>query len=178
MCASSRRRIGISCSESRSRQFRRDLYYRLNILRVELPSLRERRDDLAILTQHVVARACARLHVDKDIVDAHAQQLIAAAAEYEWPGNVRELENLIERIASSAAAPIGRHELSLPELIPEIYQAHSAPPQATALSQRKNQMEVELIRRVLAECNGDRDAACRRLGIGRTTLWRKLKQSA
>jgi propionate catabolism operon transcriptional regulator len=158
-------------------KFRRDLYYRLNILRVELPSLRERRDDLAILTRHIVVRACARLGIDQDVVAGHARHLIAAAADYEWPGNVRELENLIERIASAAAGPATPHELSLPELIPEISQVQNAPLQAAPLSQRKQRMEIDLIQRVLAECNGDRDAACKRLGIGRTTLWRKLNRS-
>ncbi len=157
--------------------FRRDLYYRLNILRLELPSLRARRDDLAILARHIVTRACARLGVDEEIIAAYTQQLIAAAADYDWPGNVRELENLIERIVSTAADPASRRELSLPELIPEIYQARGSPSPAGSLSQRKQQLERDLVRRVLAECDGDRDAACRRLGIGRTTLWRKLNRS-
>jgi propionate catabolism operon transcriptional regulator len=155
--------------------FRRDLYYRLNILRVELPSLRERREDLPILTQHILQRACARLEVGQQLIAAHVQQLIAAAADYDWPGNVRELENLIERIASAAPSLANPRDLSLAELVPEIFAKRAAPPAAAApLSEHKQQLERDLIRRVLEECNGDRDAACRRLGIGRTTLWRKL----
>jgi transcriptional regulator, propionate catabolism operon regulatory protein len=157
--------------------FRRDLYYRLNILRVELPSLRERRDDLLVLTQHIVARACARLRVKQDIVEAHVRQLVADAAHYEWPGNVRELENLIERIASSVASPAKGEDLQLRELIPELYGKKAAIPSSAGLSQRKSEIEMQLIRRVLAECDGDRDEACKRLGIGRTTLWRKLNHN-
>ena len=158
-------------------RFRRDLYYRLNILRVELPSLRERREDVPILTKHIVTRTCARLGVEQEVVATHAQQLIVAAAEHDWPGNVRELENLIERIASVAAGlPVGG-ELSLPELIPEIYPTGAVEMAGAPLSKRKRQLEREMIRSVLAECNGDRDAACRRLGIGRTTLWRKLHRN-
>jgi len=156
-------------------KFRRDLYYRLNILRVELPSLRERREDLPVLLQHIVARACARLHVDRKAVGSLAAQLIDAAAAYDWPGNVRELENLIERIASSVAGA-DTHDIELRELIPEIYETQAAPA-GTELAQRRSQVEADWARRVLEECGGDRDEACRRLGIGRTTLWRKLKQT-
>ncbi|HEX2492825.1 MAG TPA: propionate catabolism operon regulatory protein PrpR [Steroidobacter sp.] len=156
-------------------KFRRDLYYRLNILRIELPSLRERLDDLPLLTRHIVARACARLCVEREIVEPYAHQLIAAAEGYDWPGNVRELENLIERIAISLAAPASP-ELRLAELIPEIHRNGAAAAQAP-LAKRKSELEIEWIRRVLSECGGDRDEACKRLGIGRTTLWRKLKQA-
>ena len=160
-------------------KFRRDLYYRLNILRVELPSLRERREDLPGLMQHIVARACARLGIERAVVDVYARQLMADAANYDWPGNVRELENLIERIASAAAAaPPGEQDLQLRGIVPEVYAKASALRKTAVLSHRKNEVEIGLIRRVLAECDGDRNEACRRLGIGRTTLWRKLKASA
>lgn len=157
-------------------KFRRDLYYRLNILRVELPSLRERREDLPMLLQHIVSRASARLHADRNVVALHAEKLIEAAAEYDWPGNVRELENLVERIASSAAGGDGA-SVELRELIPEIYAPNAGGEATTELSRRRTRAESEWIRQVLEECGGDRDEACRRLGIGRTTLWRKLKQS-
>jgi propionate catabolism operon transcriptional regulator len=159
-------------------QFRRDLYYRLNILRVELPSVRERRDDLPMLLNHMVTRACSRLRVQREAVEPHVQQLAAATADYDWPGNVREIENLIERIASSVTA--ASSDISLRALIPEIYPKESSPSpsvgRTAALTQRKTEMEANVIRDLLAECNGDRDEVCRRLGIGRTTLWRKLKQ--
>jgi propionate catabolism operon transcriptional regulator len=159
-----------------AQEFRRDLYYRLNILRLQLPSLRERREDLPLLTQHIVTRICARLGAEPQLIAMHAQQLLAAADGYDWPGNVRELENLIERIASVAASQPAERELSLPDLVPEIYQRRAmAAPQAP-LRQRQQQLERDMIRRVLDECHGDRDAACRRLGIGRTTLWRKLQR--
>ena len=159
-----------------AQKFRRDLYYRLNILRVELPSLRERREDLPVLLQHIVARACARLHADRETVESLAAHLIEAAADYDWPGNVRELENLIERIASSAAGGPRGEDIQLRELIPEIY-GRAVNPAATAeLAHRRSRLESDWVRQVLADCGGDRDEACRRLGIGRTTLWRKLKQ--
>ncbi|HEY6641429.1 propionate catabolism operon regulatory protein PrpR [Povalibacter sp.] len=159
-------------------KFRRDLYYRLNILRVELPSLRERREDLPVLLQYIVARACTRLHADRTIVESLAARLIEAAASYDWPGNVREVENLIERIASSAAAAASGEDINLQELIPEIYDSAAAGVAATGLAHRRSRVEADWVRQVLAECDGDRDEACRRLGIGRTTLWRKLKQRA
>jgi propionate catabolism operon transcriptional regulator len=157
--------------------FRRDLYYRLNVLRVELPSLRERRTDLQLLIRHIVSSVCVRLDAEEGVVAHYAEQLIAAAADYDWPGNVRELENLIERIANAAAYSTDRRELSLPDLVPEIYQGRGVPHAGLSLTQRKRQTERDLVRRVLAECNGNRDAACKRLGIGRTTLWRKLRKA-
>jgi transcriptional regulator, propionate catabolism operon regulatory protein len=161
-----------------AQKFRRDLYYRINILRVELPSLRERREDLPVLLQHIVARACARLHADRETVESLAGRLIEAAADYDWPGNVRELENLIERIASSATGGMRAEEIHLRELIPEIYGRAAGPTVTAELAQRRSRVEADWVRQVLADCGGDRDEACRRLGIGRTTLWRKLKQDA
>jgi propionate catabolism operon transcriptional regulator len=86
---------------------------------------------------------------------------------------------LIERIASSVTASSTGQDLNLRALVPEIYAKSSSSTQTTgstvALTQRKSEMEADLIRNLLEECNGDRDEVCRRLGIGRTTLWRKLK---
>jgi propionate catabolism operon transcriptional regulator len=164
-------------SRIEAQRFRGDLYYRLNILRVELPSVRERRDDLPLLMQHIVARACARLRVDPVRVQPHAEHLLAAAANYDWPGNVREIENLIERIASAVAVPTPGAALELRDVVPEIFARVASDNDSPVLARHKRELEVDLIKRVLAECGGDRDEACKRLGIGRTTLWRKLRQA-
>ncbi|MEW6705838.1 MAG: propionate catabolism operon regulatory protein PrpR [Pseudomonadota bacterium] len=148
-------------------EFRRDLYYRLNILRVELPSLRERREDLPALAAHLLRKIAARLRIPLEPAQRLVEALLQAAVGYDWPGNVRELENLIERLASVAQddGAAGR----LHELVPEVLGGAAAAP-----ARQGQETELQRIERVLHECGGDRQAACRRLGIGRTTLWRKL----
>ena len=191
--------------------FRRDLYYRLNILRLELPSLRERREDLPALSAHLLERALERARAPaaaRAPLLRELLRLIAGAADYAWPGNVRELENLCERVAGAAghgAADTDAFALAelLPELAPEAVQAtppaHSGgvpeaayagadglapaatrpgaavPGVADTLARRRAESELELIRRTLAECGGNQARACERLGIARSTLWRKLR---
>ncbi|MET0497213.1 MAG: propionate catabolism operon regulatory protein PrpR [Steroidobacteraceae bacterium] len=149
-------------------QFRRDLYYRLNILRLELPSLRERKEDLPELAAHLLRKMTARngWAVPAGLVD----RLVAAAVDYDWPGNVRELENLIERIATLQMPADGAaFDVRLRDLVPEIFGSQrSQLPQTVTVT-------VSNIDRVLRECGGNQAEACKRLGISRTTLWRRLK---
>ncbi|TAK82826.1 MAG: propionate catabolism operon regulatory protein PrpR [Aquabacterium sp.] len=162
--------------------FRRDLYYRLNILRLSLPPLRERREDIAELAGTLLSKVAARLRIDpagaRPLVDA----LVEASTHYAWPGNVRELENLIERLVvagdQALAGKRGARAALLdlaPELLDAAPAAKTAPTPPDTLRNHRAQEERERILAVLAECGGDRAAACARLGIGRTTLWRKLK---
>lgn len=177
----------------RDGSFRQDLYYRLNILRIEMPPLRERAEDLSELAELLYRRAQERLGTERP------QRLPAAArsrlARYAWPGNIRELENVTERIAVLVAGRKLEADALLRELqaaVPELFggdgamvtaQAPAEPAARTAtagkpghsLARVKQSSEVEHIRRVLAECGGDRTAACHVLGISPTTLWRRLK---
>ncbi len=143
--------------------FRRDLYYRLNILRLELAALRERAEDLPLLAAHLFDKLSAR-HGSAPSAALHA--LLQRARGYDWPGNVRELENMIERVVCAGAAPA--------ELLPELAASTTDTPAASA-RQLAARAERDAIERVLAECGGNRLEACARLGIGRTTLWRKLR---
>ncbi|TAL93725.1 MAG: propionate catabolism operon regulatory protein PrpR, partial [Rhodanobacter sp.] len=105
-------------------------------------------------------------------------ELLRRATTYEWPGNVRELENLIERIASFCTQDNAELTCAhLDELVPETAGCASGAPAAVRLADQRADSEMDVIQRVLDECNGNRLAACRKLGIGRTTLWRKLAQS-
>jgi len=157
-------------------EFRRDLYYRLNILRIELPGLRERREDLPALAASLLDKVVTRLRIDRQPAQAIVDELLRHAVGYAWPGNVRELENWIERIAGWSMGKAGEQSLlQLQELIPEIF-GGEASIEAQSLVACREDTELEFIQRVLRECNGNRQAACDRLGIGRTTLWRKLER--
>jgi propionate catabolism operon transcriptional regulator len=110
------------------------------------------------------------------MTEALVDELVIAGARYPWPGNVRELENFVERIATfdagkakSTATPRDR----LRELIPEIF-VNSKNASARSLAIHRQETELQVIERVLQECGGDRRLAAERLGIGRTTLWRKI----
>ncbi len=160
-----------------SGDFRRDLYYRLNILRVELPGLRQRRQDLPELAAHLTRKIATRAGIDVTD-DPRIHKLLQAALTYDWPGNVRELENLIERIAMlERPADAASAEAQLRDLVPEIFQEHPATRPSASIAARRDETEGQLIHRVLQECNGSHAEASKRLGISRTTLWRKLKRA-
>jgi propionate catabolism operon transcriptional regulator len=166
--------------------FRADLYYRLNILSIALPPLRERPDDLMPLAIELLLQAAAREPgLAAQVRDAHAAaHLLAGISEpllsYAWPGNVRELQNVIERIAVELAHGDASGEGTLaPEVLaalaPEVVLPLTRPNKAAlTLRERSRHVEVDEIRAVLTACEGDREAACKALGISKTTLWRKL----
>jgi propionate catabolism operon transcriptional regulator len=156
----------------REGRFRADLFYRLAVLRLALPTLRERAADIVPLAQWTLKNALAALDA-RPHPNLHAE--ITACAPlleaYAWPGNVRELRNLMERLALFLAAePLQaltpNFLLSVaPELArrEEALALPSAPPQGESLAE------------VLARFGGQRDLAARHLGISRTTLWRRMK---
>ena len=161
-------------------RFRLDLFYRLNILRLDMPPLRARREDIPLLAEALHARLCHRLGTDPARTRPWMQALLGVAPHYAWPGNVRELENLLERLLAYAGDEPGEapRVQSLPQrlrlIVPELFDEGPAPPswqQARAVS------EAEHIQQVLASCGGDRQMAAQQLGISRTTLWRKLRQA-
>jgi propionate catabolism operon transcriptional regulator len=159
-----------------SGEFRRDLYYRLNILRLELPGLRDRRQDLPELAAHLTRKIASRTGIDITR-DQRVQKLLDAAWNYEWPGNVREFENLIERIAMlEQHADAALADVQLRDLVPEIFSNTSPGQPSSSIATRREESETQLIQRALDECEGSYAKAGKRLGISRTTLWRKLKR--
>jgi DNA-binding NtrC family response regulator len=151
-------------------EFRQDLYYRLNVVKIELPPLRQRIEDLPLLVEHFVNKASARFNktvrrVDKDVIDELEQ--------YTFPGNVRELENIIER----AVALCPRKTLRLADLPPDILCLKSIriAPQPTALPGIK-ELEKDHISKVYQDTGFNQTETARRLGISRTTLWRRLRE--
>ncbi len=150
-------------------RFRSDLFYRLNVIRLDLPPLRERPEDIPLLARHFLQKFATRLRRPaRDFTGAALVRLTS----HDWPGNVRELENAIERaVALSLDAEIDVLEL------PESLQKSVSRP-ASVLNGRLTLEEVEKrhILDTLAYCQGNYDEAARLLAIGRTTLWRKLKK--
>jgi propionate catabolism operon transcriptional regulator len=153
--------------------FRQDLYYRVEILKLHLPPLDARREDLPLLTEHLLARAL-RQHGAEEQLPRALRFLLPHVARHAWPGNIRELENVVERVAvlcGAGAAPVGDEELRgvLPEPVDPLRAGAGG-----RLEEARRRDEEQHIRSVLRECGGNRSEAARRLGIGRTTLWRKL----
>jgi DNA-binding NtrC family response regulator len=149
--------------------FRQDLFYRLNVIRITLAPLRERREDMPALVNHFIRRFNKRFRRD---VRGITPDALAALATYDFPGNVRELENLIER----AYAMGTREHITLADL-PSL----SARPSLTPAADTKNvptlaEVEKELILRALAVHNNDKEEAARALGISRRTIYRRLKE--
>jgi DNA-binding NtrC family response regulator len=149
--------------------FREDLFYRLNVITIALPPLRERREDIPALTEHFLERLSAKqgrsLRLSPDALD----RLLG----YAWPGNVRELENAIER-----AAILSRTDAVRIEDLPPHVAAGLVLGQAPALPEQQSLavMEKSHIIQTLERCGWSYSRAAEALGIGRTTLWRKVKE--
>lgn len=149
--------------------FPRDLYFRLNVLNVRLPALRERRQDIPLLATQLlerVSRTCGRSYSLSD-------EAMQALTTYNWPGNVRELENCIERCCAMNSGPI-IHTLDLPGHVTATGQNCESMPAARIT--RIADLERGAILTTITQLNGDKLMAARLLGIGKTTLYRKLKQ--
>ncbi|WP_167752964.1 propionate catabolism operon regulatory protein PrpR [Pusillimonas caeni] len=157
-------------------KFRRDLYYRLNILLVRLPSLRERPEDLRPLI-HALQKKWAKQPGDRRLPEAGLiEALLETARHYAWPGNVRELENVLERImVLSDLYPMqGAAAEALKALVPEIFE-NEGEPRTAELSEHRRAADLRHIEKVLRECGGNQAKAAEVLNISRTTLWRRLK---
>ena len=146
-------------------KFREDLYYRLAVIPLRLPALRERAEDIPLLAEHFLRDAERRL--GKQLA-GYAADALAWMREYRWPGNVRELENVVERAAVLAAGPI----VTLADVRTEF----SVEPAASALRPTLDELERQYIRRVLDEVEGDKQAAAKILGVSVRTLQRKEKE--
>ena len=145
-------------------RFRHDLYHRLNVVKLRMPPLRERRDDIPLLVQHFVDHFARRYHREVAGFDAASMRRLL---EYPWPGNVRELRNLVERHVALADGPV----LEL-EPLP------AAPPRGDGIDAdwpTLQELERRYILRVLEHCGGSREKTAATLGINKSTLWRKLQ---
>jgi two-component system response regulator AtoC len=160
-------------AEVASGHFREDLFYRLNVLPIQVPPLRERPEDIPLLVDHFVARNNARLGTRIRGVDEHARKILLA---YHWPGNVRELENVIERAMVLADGDV-IGEADLPDRLKRREDARLLALSSDELSIKKTTrfIEEQLIRRALEKTGGNRTAAARLLEISHRALLYKIK---
>ena len=164
-------------------RFRADLYYRLNVVQLELPPLRERREDIGLLASFFLDRAARRQ--ERGALQ-FAPEAMALLEKYDYPGNVRELENAIEHaVTLSEGASIVATDLPAairsPRLLPRAAGAATDAPNAPESAAARDRMSLdevtrEHVLRVLARHHGNATAAGRQLGVSRTTLWRMLRR--
>ncbi len=159
----------------RGGEFREDLYYRLSVVPVRVPPLRERTEDILPLAERFMSRACASYCVARCDV---SPTLIDVLREHRWPGNVRELENVVERVAilGGGSGPLGIESLptDLRDALTAIRPAGDTSADGAPIATLA-QVERRHILRALEHHGGHRKATAEALGIGVNTLWRKLK---
>jgi len=149
-------------------RFREDLYYRINVIRLEVPTLNERREDIPLLIDHFIGRF-NRLQ-GKDVVGV-SEEVLPLLMGHDFPGNARELENIIEH----AFVLCGGGIIELEHLPPEIRHGNEVPAVKSRSGMTLRDMEVMHISLVLARNHGNRTAAANQLGIHPSTLFRKIK---
>jgi DNA-binding NtrC family response regulator len=153
--------------------FRRDLYFRLNVLSLRIPPLRERRQDIPLLAQHFLDRLNSEGGPKRELDDEALKSMLA----YDWPGNVRELENCLERAFALSTGPILSIR-DLPSAITDIRGVISSGENGGPKIIPMAELEKRTIINTIEQLNGDKLLAARLLGIGKTTLYRKLKEYA
>lgn len=155
----------------REGKFREDLYYRLNVIQIELPPLRDRKEDIPLLCTYFLSQFCSKNEMSL------APETLKALSEYLWPGNIRELRNVIERISIIAPGPVIQPR-DLPAEITsgEMSEEVDIKDDDESFEGTLEDMEREAIIRVLKKTNGVKQEAARMLGIGVKTLYRKLEK--
>jgi two-component system response regulator HydG len=152
------------------KRFRQDLYYRLNVARFMLPSLRDRREDIPLLVDHFLDKFCRKMHRRVILADGVLEYL----SEYRFTGNVRELENMIEQgVALAADGSLRLEDITVLET-----PLNGNAPQARGRSMQDvvDEAEAAAIQNALREVDGNREKAAELLGLSPTTLWRKMKR--
>ncbi|KAA0895446.1 sigma-54-dependent transcriptional regulator [Oryzomonas rubra] len=161
----------------RQNKFREDLFYRLNVIPLHLPPLRERQSDIMALVEHFLAKCCRVMSRTPMTINKHA---LEALEEYAWPGNVRELENMVERLVALTEGDVIRYE-DLPTGISGQRMASGGPyieltGQGINMVDSLTTIEKSLISQALAMAGGVKAKAATLLGINRTTLVEKMKR--
>ena len=152
-------------------KFREDLLYRLRVIEIEVPPLRERPEDIIPLATYFMQTLCQRLDVESLSLDPASVELFRS---YTWPGNVRELQNAVERAAVLSGGGVVKPEhLPARMLDPDFAARHVE----TLTPQTLAEVELEYIKKVLRSVQGNKAQAAKILGVSKATLWRKLKNT-
>lgn len=159
-------------------EFRSDVYYRLNVIPIQLPSLKDRREDIPLLAKHFIKKYCQNSNLELKTVSQEAMKMLM---NYSWPGNIRQLENAIER----AVALVGLRNIILPSDLPhEVQKTNSnlfiseiyIPDEGVNFNTEVSCLERELILQSLKKSGGNKKQAAKLLNLKRTTLIEKLKR--
>lgn len=157
--------------------FREDLYYRLNVINIFVPPLRERKEDIPILVRSMVAKLNYQLGFDISYV---SDDVLNFLQEYDWPGNIRELQNVIEQAMNYAKedtielAHVTKYFHNLGRRTSAVNSLPSIAIVQNTLAKSKAKTEKETIQAVLAQCSGNKSLAAKKLGIARSTFYRKV----
>ncbi len=158
----------------REQKFREDLYYRLHVIPIQMPSLREHREDIPLLVDFFLAKQAEELDIKKPDID---RDCMAALVNYDWPGNVRELANVVEMAISMC------HGTITPAILPPSFKTeilshstHSMDEDVSLLRNFSSDAEKEAIIKALELFNGNKLKVCDSLGISRSSLYNKLKK--
>ncbi|WP_028574062.1 sigma-54 interaction domain-containing protein [Desulfonatronovibrio hydrogenovorans] len=148
--------------------FRRDLYYRINVVRLEIPPLRKRKEDIPLLVDSFIKRFN---RIQKRNITGMDTQALSLLMAHDWPGNIRELENVIERSFIMCRSGL----IGLEHLPPELTMSGQKTGQAQDMRSVRKQMEAQAILGAIQRHKGNRQSAARELGIHKSTLFRKVK---
>ncbi|WP_156478668.1 sigma 54-interacting transcriptional regulator [Anaerosporomusa subterranea] len=155
----------------REQKFREDLYYRLHVIPIQMPPLREHREDIPMLVDFFLTKQAEELGIDRPDTD---RDFMAALIEYDWPGNVRELANIIELAISMSHGTITK-DLLPPSMLPELF-SYRSDDEAAVLRSYTEEAEKEAIIKALEIYGGNKIKVCDSLGISRSSLYNKLKK--
>jgi two-component system response regulator HydG len=147
--------------------FRKDLFFRLNVVSIRMPSLRDRKEDIPVLVRHFLAR-----YDNRKPVTRISDEALGRLMSYDWPGNVRELENCIQRAVSLGSGPFIQTQDLPSAMLYHLARGSSFRKDMNSLQA----LEQQAIRQALQATGGDRVRAAKLLGIGKTTIYRKLKE--
>ena len=160
----------------KEKTFREDLYYRIAVIPISIPPLRERKEDIPLLVNHFIEKYC---QINKEKIKSISPQALSLLTDYSWPGNVRELENVIERaVLICEAEEISVNCLPLEIQIPQSTLINSQPGSnlKDKLAKAKEEIELQALKLALKKYRGNKSLAAKELGISRGSLYNKIKE--
>lgn len=153
-------------------KFREDLFYRLNVVEIELPPLRERKEDIAILIYHFLNEVCKKYEMDIPLIK---EEVISILESYSWEGNIRELKNTVERLVIMNKGDIITKEVIPEYIFSKIKNGDEVKDYPLDLNEAKKRVEIDTIKKALEMSQGNKADAAKILNIPRTTLYYKLE---